>query len=190
MKIQTTQNQMIIDNSNMVFVVVGALLGLGGIVAAILGLIGHNNVEMAIGAGLAIMGALFVFVTKSTHIVLDKSGPSSLSSKTIVSQTTTQSFNLSEVTTVLLEAREASETVKNPDGSTRNQTKITANLILVTSNAQRIPIGSATRTMDIGGLIGSLITTLPLKNEAEQIAKFIGVPMQASDTAGPLNSLL
>jgi hypothetical protein len=35
-----------------------------------------------------------------------------------------------------------------------------------------------------------MISTLPLKDEADQIAKFIGVPMQASDSVGPINSLI
>jgi hypothetical protein len=189
MKIQTTQNQMVIDNPNGMFVVVGALLGVIGIAAAIYGLIEHRTPLMAVGAFLVVLGTLIVATAKSTHIVLDKSGPSSLSSKTVFSQSKTQSFNLSEVTTVLLEARENSETVKNADGSTRNQTKIIANVFLVTSSAQRIPLGTATKVMDIGGLLGSLIATLPLKEEADQIATFIGVPMQASDSVGQISSL-
>jgi len=190
MKIQSTQSQMIIDNPIGLFIVVGVLLGVGGIATAIYGLVKHGNGVMAIGAFLVILGALIVVTAKSTHIVLDKSGPSSLSSKTIFTQSTTQSFNLSDVTTVLLEARENSETVKNADGSTRSQTKITANLFLVTSKAERIPLGTATKVMEIGGLLGSLIATLPLKAEGEQIAKFIGVQMQASDSVGPINSIV
>ncbi|HTA65271.1 MAG TPA: hypothetical protein VK753_07195 [Xanthomonadaceae bacterium] len=190
MKIQATQNQMTIDNPLGLFVTVGAILVVVGIAAAGYGLIGHNQTVTMVGAGVTVLGALIVISARSTHLVLDKAGPSSLSSKTIFSKTTTQSFVLSDVTTVLLEARESSETTKNADGTTSDQTRITSNLFLVTKTAQRIPVGTATKIMNIGGLVGSLITTLPLKEEADQIAAFIGVTVQASDSVGPINSLL
>ena len=55
---------------------------------------------------------------------------------------------------------------------------ITSSIFLHTRDARRIALGSKTRTSNIGGMLGALIQSMPLKNEAEQIATFIGVPME------------
>jgi hypothetical protein len=47
----------------------------------------------------------------------------------------------------------------------------------------------STKVTGIGGFLGSLISTLPLMQEVDQIARLIGVPMQASDSVGQINSL-
>ncbi len=184
MKIQQTQDQMVIDNSLITTVAVGAILGIAGVAIGIYGIVKHVPVAMGIGLALALAGALFVALSRSTHIVLAKTGESSVSSKTLFSASKSEAFSLAEVSSVLLATSEIHSNVKDGDGSVREQTKVTANIFLLTKTAQRIHIGTATQIMNVSGIIGALIESLPLRLEAIRIAAFIGVPMQSSDAVG------
>ncbi|MGA7298571.1 MAG: hypothetical protein WBW92_13825, partial [Rhodanobacteraceae bacterium] len=88
---------------------------------------------------------------------------------------------MADVTSVHLETSQTQRQTKDADGSDRYETQVKSNLFLQTRDAQRIQIGSKTRTVNVGGMLGALVQSMPLKKEAEQIANFIGVPLQVHE---------
>lgn len=184
MKIQQAGNQLIIDNSLTVTVIVAVILGVVGLGLGGYGIAHHTLVAMGVGAAFVLGGALFIAFSRSSHIVLDKNGACTASSKTLFGAVKSESFSLADVASVLLSTSEIHANVKDGDGSIREQTKVTANIFLLTKTAQRIHLGSSQQTVAAGGLIGAIIESLPLRAEAMRIASFIGVPLQSSDAVG------
>lgn len=184
MKMQRTGDQLVIDNPltgtivlSVVFAAVG--LGLGGY-----GIAKHLLIAMGIGGAFVLGAVLFIVFARSTHIVLSKSGQCTASSKSLFGAARTEPFSLSDVTSVVLSTSEFQGNVKDADGTVRAQTKITASLFLLTKTAQRIRLASTSQNVNVGGIVGAVIESLPLRAEAMQIASFIGVPMQCSDAVG------
>ena len=184
MKIEQAGDQLVVDNSLVGKIIVAAVLGIVGIGLAIFGLTKHQPIAIGIGVVFVLACVLFVVVSRSTHIVLSKSGPSTVSSKTLFGNAKAESFSLSDVSSVLLSTSEIHGNVKEGDGTVREQTKINANIFLLTKTAQRIHLGGTSQVINIGGLVGALIESLPLRAEALRIATFIGVPLQSSDAVG------
>ncbi|HET7161254.1 MAG TPA: hypothetical protein VFI32_01090, partial [Rhodanobacteraceae bacterium] len=107
MKIRQTQDRLVIDNSLIVPVAAGAFFFLVGVIIIVMTLRSHSHEALwwglGFGALFAIVGACIVAFSKSTHVVLSKSGDSSISAKTLFTQSKSHSFALADVTTVRLE---------------------------------------------------------------------------------------
>lgn len=181
MKIRQTADQMVIDNSLAMPLATGIVLGLGGMAIILLGYLNRLWLLWLLGLALVAIGALVVTFAKSTHIVLARSGASSIASKTLFTQSKAHSFALDDVSSVLLLSSQTQRLSKNADGSQRYETDVRSTLYLKTADARMLQVGNKTRTLDIGGMIGALVRSMPLKKEAEQVAAFIGVPLQVSE---------
>ncbi|HET6633175.1 MAG TPA: hypothetical protein VFG73_10770 [Rhodanobacteraceae bacterium] len=179
MKIRQAPEQLIIDNSLCMPVAAGAILCLGGIGIVIMGYLNRLWWLPLLGLALLVIGALVACLSKATHIVLAKSGDSSIASRRLFSASSSHSFALTDVLSVQLRSSTTQRLRNNSaDGSQRYETEVTSSVFLHTRDAQQIALGSHTRTMSIGGMIGALVRSMPLKKEAERIAAFIGVPME------------
>lgn len=181
MKIHEEQDQLVIDNSLVMPVIAGGVLAVGGVVIGFLGALQKPHWLIALGALLLVIGGLIIVFSKSTHIVLTKSGDSTIAAKTLFTQSKSQSFALADVTSVQLETSQTQRRTKDADGSDRYETQVKSNLFLQTRDARRIQIGSETRAMNIGGMLGALVQSMPLKKEAAQIAQFIGVLVEVHE---------
>ncbi|MHB8448105.1 MAG: hypothetical protein ACYC9P_09300 [Rudaea sp.] len=184
MKIQQNGEQLIIDNSLVSTIILAATLGIVGLGLAIYGVDKHLLVAMGIGAAFILGCVLFMAFSRSSHIVLSKNGSSTASSKTLFGSSKSETFSLADVNSVLLSTSELHGNVKDPDGTIREQTKVNANIYLLTKTAQRIHLGGTSQMVSTGGLIGAIIESLPLRAEAIRIAAFIGVQLQSSDAVG------
>ena len=187
MKITQSEDQLVIDNSLLKALAIGTVFLLVGVGIIVLTLISHDHKivwwGLGFGALFAIVGACIIGFSKSTHIVLAKTGASSISSKTLFTQSRSHSFALADVATVRLETSESRRSVQDDNGNQRFETDLTSNLLLQTKTAQRITIASLTQPAGDGvaGFLGSLVSDPPLKKQADIVAKFIGVPLQVND---------
>ncbi|HET8898347.1 MAG TPA: hypothetical protein VFN09_06230 [Rhodanobacteraceae bacterium] len=181
MKIQASSDQLVIDNSLAMPVIAGIVLALGGLAIGLLGFLNHLWWLYLLAAALIVIGTLVIAFAKSTHVVLAKSGDSRITAKTLFGQAQSQRFALTGVTTVQLSSSQRQRRRRDADGSDRYDTEVTSVIDLKTGTGGLIRIGSETRTLSVGGLLGSLIQSIPLQDEAKQIADFIGVPVLASE---------
>lgn len=181
MKIRQSTDQMVIDNSLAMPVVTGIVLGLGGATIILLGYLNHLWPLWLLGLALLAIGGLVIVFSKSTHVVLARSGDSSIASKTLFTQSKAHSFALTDIAAVQLLSSQRQHFSKDADGTQRSDTEVKSTVYLKTADARMLQIGSKTRTLNIGGMLGALIQSVPLKKEAEQVATFIGVPLQVSD---------
>lgn len=190
MKIQQVQDQITIDNSIVSSLIISIILIIGGIVMVVVGLVQSAAVLSIIGAVVFLIGLLIIFVAKSSHIVLNKSGLCSVSSKSLFKSSASETFQLSDVSYVELAVRQniASNSGMNKGGTSigvgSTQNDLTSTIILATKTGQRITLGSGSRSMSLGGAVGAMIQDVPLKKQADQIAKFIGVEVQSSGDVG------
>ncbi|MDN5925334.1 MAG: hypothetical protein L0H70_10110 [Xanthomonadales bacterium] len=182
MKIREQAEQLVIDNSLVMPVIAGGILALGGLVIGFLGVVNKPHWLLALGAALLVIGGLVIFFCKSTHIVLAKSGDSSITSKSLFGKAKAQTFSLADVTSVQLMSSQRQRLTKTADGDSRYETEVKSSLFLQTRDARRIAIGSKTRKLNVGGMLGALIQSMPLKKEAAQIAQFIGVLVETNET--------
>ena len=181
MNIHENRDQLVIDNSLAIPVIAGGVLAAGGVTIGFLGVINTPHWLLALGLALLVLGALIIVFSKSTHVVLARSGDSSIAAKTLFTQSKSNSFVLADVTSVQLETSQTQRLTKDADGSQRYETQVKSKLFLQTRGAQRIQIGCETRAMNIGGMLGALVHSMPLKKESRQIAEFIGVPVEVHE---------
>lgn len=181
MRIRQAPDQLIIDNSLAMPVATGVILGLGGIAIGVLGFLNQIRWLYLLALALLAIGALVVAFAKSTHVVLAKAGNSSVAAKTLFGKTQSRTFALTDVTAVQLQTSQTQHRSTDADGSQRYDTEVKSTVYLKTSAAHIIFIGSQTRTLNLGGMLGALIQSAPLQAEAKQIADFIGVPLLVAD---------
>lgn len=181
MKIRTEADQLVIDNSLAMPLIAGLVLALGGIAIGALGSFNHIAWLYLVALALIVIGALVIAFAKSIHVVLAKSGDSRITAKTLFGQTASKTFALTDVTAVQLSSSQRQRRTRDADGSDRFETEVRSIIRLKTTSGGMIEVGSATRTLNVGGLLGSLIQSIPLQGEAKQIADFVGVPMLTSE---------
>lgn len=182
MKIRQTAEQLVIDNSLAMPVATGCILALGGIAIAALGLLNHLWWLPLLGLALLAIGALAALFAKSTHVVLSKSGDSSIAAKSLLGSTQSHTFALADVTAVQLQSSQSQHRSTDADGSQRYDTQVKSVIYLKTRDARSMQIGSKTRTLNLGGMLGALVQSAPLRREAEQIAGFVGVQLLVYDS--------
>ncbi len=180
---QKTNDSIIINNSATVSITVATIIGATGIGLCVYGLLLSDlRILSLAGLGLLIVAVLVLVFAKSSTIELTKSRDSFIRAKGLFTESSTQKFMLSEVALVELNIRQIARTQGEPSNRQNQQV---ATIFLRTKSGQQIKLGSGSRTVGIGGLMGSMIQDAPLKKEADEIAAFIGVQMQSSGDLGP-----
>ena len=181
MKISEQPGQLVIDNSLAMGVATGIILVLGGATVGYLGWLNHIQWLYLLALALVLIGVLVALFARATHVVLVKSGDSTLSSRRLFSAATSQSFCLTDAISVGLVTSTSQRASRDADGSVRTDTQVSSTIYLHLRDGTRIALGSRTRSMNLGGMVGALVQSMPLKKEAERIAAFAGVPLAAHD---------
>lgn len=186
MKVIQTDNQIEIKSSGigqLITSIIISLVGIGLTIFVFAGPPDDKGNKMPIwmaGIGLAFVavGIGFLLFSKNRSTVIQKDGTTTITAKRILGgQTQNTSFPTSNITSVRL-----STYADNTANSGMQRRSV---LELVLNNNDIIDIGSSSsRGVSFNGMnVGSLIMKAPLSKEANQIASFLGVPLDANDAS-------
>jgi hypothetical protein len=189
MKINQTNNQLEIKNSGVGMVFLGIVFIIVGVLLAIFILSGsatNENGESAspwvslIGVVFAVIGCLLAWFAKSNKTVLQQGANTIVSAKRVLSgKAGEQSFPTANIAAVQLHTY----LDNTPDNSSSSSRRSTLSLLL--NNNDVVELGSArSNGFTFNGMnLGNLIRKAPLSKEANQVATFLGVPLQSSDAS-------
>jgi len=182
MKIITTSNQMQIRTNGLKTVFAGIVFTIFGL-DLVYSMLGQDNsfYPIVFGSLFAIIGIALLFFSKTTTIVLEKEGTTSITSKYTIgmSQAKRETIPTIDIAAVMLSTKFQQN--RNSDGSTTPSTSSSLSLLL--KNNDVIKIEESSGGMSISGFnisnILSAIGKAPLSKEAKQIAEFLGVPVKS-----------
>lgn len=187
MKITETQNpnQLIIKSNGVVSVVAGSIVAAISLVAVIYGLtssLEEKFVVAGLGALFFVIGTLMVVFATNSEFIFAKQGVCSMTSKRLLGgKTKNEAFDASDVGSVQLTSSQEND---NSSRSVSSTPRMRSRLSLQMKNGTLINIGEDVKTMSgvsVGGFsLNNPVSNLPLKEEADQIAGFFGVPMQSN----------
>jgi hypothetical protein len=188
MKITHSSSQLEIKSGGVAQVVVGVVMVVAGAVFAIAMLAGAMNSGTGqpapkwyavFGLIFVTIGILLVVFAKNTRVILRPGGESLVEAKRILGGgIERQTFSTAQVTAVKLHTyRNQDSTSDNSSGSRQSdlyvQLQDNSQILLGSSS------GGPSGAFKINGFnAGSLIQKAPLSREAEEVAAFLGVPMQ------------
>jgi hypothetical protein len=207
MKITQTDTQIELRSSGLGQLVIGIvtiLVGIG-VIIVLLGSSSDNGKKapawsVLIGIFFIIFGVLMALFAKNRTVTVRKGGDTSVSAKRVLGSNPQQQT----VPTANIVAVRLSTYMENNNGSNGGSGGISGGdsssrrsvLSLVLNNNDLIEVGGSGGGMggfNINGInVSSLITKAPLSKEANQVATFLGVPLQADDTssiAGAIKSI-
>jgi hypothetical protein len=174
MKLKTEANQLVVSNSGLgaaIFGALGVLAGLGIIIIAL-----ATSPKLAVvGVFFAIIGFVFMYLGQSLRVTLSPGGQSEILTKRIVfGSPKVKTFATSEITAVeLLSGMNYSQ----QNGSQRNST-----MYLVMKDGSKLELAQAGQGgFAVNGINLASFGKAPLANEANQVASFLQVPVQAAD---------
>ncbi|MCX6727300.1 MAG: hypothetical protein NTX11_00610 [Candidatus Saccharibacteria bacterium] len=182
MKITQTETKLELVDSGITNLIVGVLMTVIGLifaVAIVTGSINSNSgkptpIWVAGILGIVCVAGIFVIMkAQKKIIVLDKSGPSSVTTTRIIGgKTEVTEISLASITSVELIVRISD----NIDSDNRRRSQMQSYLSLVQNNNQKIQITNSTNSSRFS-FANTGIGVSPLENEATQIATFLGVPL-------------
>jgi hypothetical protein len=203
MKITQTDTQLEIKSSGIGQAIIGFIMVVGGTATAVLlpGATDDRGQQVPgwvvlIGLAVAIVGVAFIFFAKNRRITIQHGGNTEITAKRIIGGGhQTQTITTASIVAVRLSTYV--ESTSDPDGGVSGGNPASSRrsvLSLVLNNNDLVELGnSGGNNFNINGLsIGGLISKAPLSKEANQLATFLGVPLQADDTssiAGALRSV-
>lgn len=192
MKIYQTDTQIEIKTSGLTQAILGVAVAIIGIILAVAALAGvaksgDGTTSPAwvslIGLAVLIVGGLLAFFSKNRDIILQKGGISSVNSKRVFGgQSKTESFDTIRVTAVNLSTYFANSS----SGSSSRQRRSALSLILDDNSRVEIANSGSSSFSFEGISLTDLIAKAPLGKEANQIAAFLGVPLQSADMTNPI----
>lgn len=185
MKIQQNQNELTITSSALVGRIVGgaiALAGIGVIGATAMGAIAEQLYGYGGGAALIVGGAVTIALCSSKVVRLVKGGNSSITTKRLIGAAKTQQFDASALSSVQLRTQTKETRSVSGDNNTSNSISRESVLQLIMNDNATIEIGRSNG----GAQMGMLIKKAPLHDEAQQIADFLGVQLQAVNSDASL----
>jgi hypothetical protein len=204
MKIIQTDNQIELKSSGISQLIVGVILILAGVAMAIFlpGSTDSNGNKMPvwialIGIALAIGGLAAVIFAKNRYINIQRGGNTIIQAKRMIGGSTqTQTIPTSNIVAVRLSTYlERNNQAGDPNFNNGNRSMSRRSVLaLVLNNNDLVQVSqSSSGGLSFNGLsLTGLITKAPLSKEANQVASFLGVPLQADDTssiAGAVNSI-
>ncbi|MDN5923952.1 MAG: hypothetical protein L0H70_03010 [Xanthomonadales bacterium] len=181
MKLSEQPGRLVIHNPQVVHSAIAIVLAFAAIACVILGLINHIRWLYVLAAALLVIGAIVTFCAKPSRIVLTKSAAGSISYKGLLSCVTAQRFALTEAVSVHLVT--SSTHRQDLSVGAHMASKVSASIHLHLRDGSHIALGSQTRLMHTESNDGALRQSMPLKKEAERIASFVGLPLQANDSS-------
>ncbi len=192
MKVIQTNNQIEVRSSGIGQLIIGLVIGLAGIALTIFVFAGPpddkgNKMPIWVAAiGLAIIaaGVGMLLFSKNRNVVIQQGGTTTVTAKRIIGgQTENLSFPTSDITSVRLSTY-IDNTTSNTNMQNNNMQRRSV-LQLVLKNNDLVDIGgSGGGNSTFNGMnIGGLLTKAPLSKEADQIASFLNVPLDANDTS-------
>lgn len=196
MKILNTNNQLEIKQSGIVQVIVGFVTIVVGIGLVIFSMTSNKPGQsfpvapLAIGAVAIIIGGLIIGFAKNRHFILRLGGDTTVESKRIIGGSqTAQSFPTANIVGVRLytTASQTTDSTFNDSSTTplsvSNNRKSVLSLLLVNNDV--VEIGSASGS----GGIGTIISHAPLSKEANKIASFLKLPLDAQDSSSLMGAV-
>ncbi len=195
MKITQTDTQLEIKSNGVGQMIIGLIMVIGGIATAIFlpGATDDRGQQMPgwialIGAAVAVAGIAFIFFAKTRKVTIQRSGNTTITAKRVIGGGS-QAQTIPTATIVAVRLSTYIESTSDPDGgiSGGNPTSSRRSLLsLVLNNNDLVELGNSggNGSFSINGLnVSGLISKAPLSKEANQIATFLGVPLQADDTS-------
>lgn len=192
MKIYQTDTQIEIKTSGLPRAILGIVVAILGIILAIAMLVGITRTgdgttsppwASLIGLIFLVVGVLLAFLSTNRDIILQRGGISSVNAKRVFGgQSKTESFDTIRVIAVNLSTHFASS---NSSSSSRQRR---SNLSLILDDNSRVEIANSSgSSFSFNGIsLTDLIAKAPLGKEANQIAAFLGVPLQSADMTNPI----
>lgn len=195
MKITQTESTIEIKQSGLGQIIAGGITVLIGVAVVIVFLSGMvSNVEAPgwvaplIGVVMIVFGIFFILMSRDKTIIIEKAGQVIVRTKKLIGG----SANQATVPTADVVAVRLSTYIDNT-GSTQNRNhgrsdgSKRSTLSLILKNNDTIELGTSTTMVGgsrVNGVdVANLIMKAPLSKEAEQVATFLGVPLQADDTS-------
>lgn len=190
MKLTQTDNQIEVKNNGIGQLLIGAVFFVAGIAVTALILSSHSSDGkkapiwvVLFGLLFCVIGVFIAFMAQNRRTTIQKgSNVTVWAKRLLIGAPQEQSVPTSSVVAVRLTT--SADYSAAQDGDTTNQRRSVLSLVL--TNNDLIEVGSAgTKNMiSINGMnVSNLISKAPLSKEANQLASFLGVPLQASDTS-------
>lgn len=201
MKIQTISNdELQIKTSGATAILLGVIFLVVGVVVAVLvhsssgKSSGNPLIGMAFGGVFAVVGLLLVLFASSERIVLRRGGTSTVEKKRLLGgKTVSQNFDTVTVQAVHLMTGFSAANVNPAGGGFYNNMNGNrqSRLELLLNDGSVVHIADQTGSSStINGInVTNLITKAPLSKEANQIADFLGVPLQNEDITNPMGAI-
>lgn len=201
MKITQTNNQIELNNGGMGQLGVSAVLVVLGIIIAVGifgGFVTNNGARISpllgmIGVVLGITGVLVAFFAQKKRIVIVKGGDTAVTATRLIGgHSVSQSFPTASISSVrlytYLEANNGSNSNQGSGvsfGNSNSNNTRRSELSLVLANNDVVELGSANAAasgLSVNGMnVSGLVQRAPLSHEAQQLAEFLGVPLDAQD---------
>lgn len=187
MKINQTDTQLELKTNGIAQVIIGTIFALIGVAVSIFILTSSTKSDdpssiwfAAMGIPFVAIGAYIVFSSHNRQVVINKGGITTVVTKRTIGGTPqTQSFETSHIVAIQL----ATYLSSNNSGTERRST-----LSLITNDNNLIEIADkGSKAPSINGFSITGLVKAPLSKEANRIAAYLGVPLQASDNSNPIN---
>jgi hypothetical protein len=152
---------------------------------------------LLIGIAVVIGGIAMIIFAKNRSVTIRKGGDTTVNTKRLIGGGPQQAtIPTANIVAVRLSTYLDNNSVNDGNGGigSSNQNSRRSTLSLVLNNNDLVELGSSGQGgLNINGLnVSSLISKAPLSKEADQVARFLGVPLQADDSssiAGAVKSL-
>jgi hypothetical protein len=197
MKISQTDNQLVTTHGGKGSVVGGIVFALMGIALIIwlAAIMDDPNVETTgdsalgylLGGVFVLVGVLMALFASKRIVTLNKGGTSSVVSRRIIgSKKDGQSFSTADVVGVSLTTGmpDSGGAMNNMNTSSRRLSTLT--LLLKDNTIIQVAVSNGGAGITINGISSDLIQKAPLSKEADQIAQFLGVPLQNTVLPNPI----
>jgi hypothetical protein len=208
MKIIQTGNQIIIKQGGATQLIAGIIFIVIGIALAIAiggGMLHDSNgrkpspLIALFGVIFAVIGILVFLTAKNRTVTIEQSGTTVVDAKKLIGgKDVNQSFPTSSIVAVRLSTYMDNTSTNTGSGvnfGNNNGQQRRSTLSLLLNNNDMVELGSSSggnSGLSVNGLnVSNLISKAPLSKEANQIATFLGVPLQADDAsslAGAIHS--
>lgn len=185
MKLIQTGDQILIKQNGLGQLVLGLIFFMVGVILLVLGVrpangSGSPTTLLLVGGLFALIGLLVIIFAKSQKTTLVKGGQCEVRTKRLLGgKTTDQGFPSSSIAKVRLNVYWQQS---GGSSSTNNQPQRRSNLSLIMNDQSQLELADAgASNVSINGLNLGAFSKAPLYAEADQLAKFLEIPLEVGD---------